>query len=391
MGTIDNHQLILDRERYLIIFYNNNEVFRELSKLGFEIYFNDERGTCTLLYKARYCEIGILATIDYIAETAATLIFNDNNCCYLDDIISKVIVDEYQMPDGMKFNSDASIIDKCVLLKSIVTKNQHAHDISDKALLDECNPICKFYINLVNNIIKYATIWEKENNVNKFHSIGSAKNNIDKTKKNVDGNDNKITKTNHDLKNKTPKIDFRNANQPVNTNNNFYIITDMELFNSYNIMPASSNLKYSDLPENIKRYIETYTGYAISIGIDVDLKYIIYIRDSIPVKELIELNGVIVTKEERASAYKDIDASDKENVPFKKHKFEGYTVVRLVNTSDSSTIQYADIGEVCKGGELKFMLDAAKKETVDGDNCKIIILPIKFSKIKEKLLKIGIF
>lgn len=176
---------------------------------------------------------------------------------------------------------------------------------------------------------------------------------------------------------------------------NFYVAASLDIFNKNNILPPNCKLAYTDLPENIKIFIEQYAGLAIEIGIDKDQKYVIYTGKHIDDKDAIKLNGVIISKDERANVYEPVGISDKDNIPFKAYEFksfEGCTAINLYNSFKTpSFIQYADIGEVGKDGEMRFMFDTVGDEAMDLTSCRTIILPIKFSKIKEKLLKIGIF
>lgn len=188
-----------------------------------------------------------------------------------------------------------------------------------------------------------------------------------------------------------PKKFVPNNGKPAN----FYMVASKDIFNRNNILPSNCRPKYSDLPENIKIFIEQHVGMAIDIGIDKDQKYVIYIGNCIMNKEAIQLNGTLVTKDERGDAYEPVDISDENNIPFKIHEFKGFegcTVINLYTSFETpSTVQYADIGEVGKGGEMRFMFDTAGDEAMDLTSCRTIILPIKYSKIKGILGKIGAF
>lgn len=188
-----------------------------------------------------------------------------------------------------------------------------------------------------------------------------------------------------------PKKFVPNNGKPAN----FYMAASKDIFNRDNILPSNCRPKYSDLPENIKIFIEQHVGMAIDIGIDKNQQYVIYIGNCIMNKEAIQLNGILVTKDERSDAYEPVDISDENNIPFKIHEFKGFEGCTCINLYTSfetpSTVQYADIGEVGKGGEMRFMFDTAGDEAMDLTSCRTIILPIKYSKIKAVLGKIGAF
>ena len=176
---------------------------------------------------------------------------------------------------------------------------------------------------------------------------------------------------------------------------NFYVAASLDIFNKNNILPSNCKLAYTDLPENIKIFIDLYTGVAIEIGIDKDQKYVIYIGKRIDDEDAIKLNGIIISKDKRTDTYEPVDISDENNTSFKVHEFKGFEGCTCINLFTSfetpSTVQYADIGEVGKGGEMRFMFDMAGDEAMDLTSCRTIILPIKHSKIKDILDKIGAF
>jgi hypothetical protein len=173
------------------------------------------------------------------------------------------------------------------------------------------------------------------------------------------------------------------------------MVASKDTFNRNNILPSNCRPKYSDLPENIKIFIEQHAGFVIEIGIDKDQKYVIYIGKYIGDIEAIQLNGTLVSKDERGDAYEPVDISDEDNIPFKVHEFNGFegcTAINLYTSFETpSTVQYADIGEVGKGGVMRFMFDTAGDDAIDLTSCRTIILPIEYSKIKDILCKIGAF